>query len=223
MAPIKKEKGSAVVKKEQASAATFAAKRAQELALTIKWRNATTSANLAIHAAAHAKVAAEAADAAAKAAIVALRKHRIGDFAGRLNTADLNFLQPLINNSQSSMFGCTSMAIKVNALNEYKKFILLKAVDNDLFGTKLLPSPMIDEIWKLHIHETLAYLSMNKALFPREEGDAEQKMIHHTSSDHSDFASHSLYKTRTRSSYRNYFGDFDSMAETIWSYEKGYF
>lgn len=60
-------------------------------------------------------------------------------------------------------------------LSEYKKFLIIKCVNEDYDASKYSPSPIVDTMWHLHILDTKKYLEAMNILF-----DGNKKFfIHH--------------------------------------------
>jgi hypothetical protein len=222
-------KGTSIAKKNQAPEKNSAAQKK----ITDKAKlTALSSAFLSAKAAAKSAAAvAESTAAAADLAATALRKHRIGVFTERLDEFDL---RPSSSNLKTRVHtlvnsACTSEdeCVGCFALEQYEKFILLKAVNADHYATILSPSPMIDNIWRLHVLDTRSYLVMNQALFPRELGDEEQKFIHRDPNGGNDIAAHAVRIASTKREYEAYFGalgDHDSLKRLalngkIWNFK----
>ena len=49
-------------------------------------------------------------------------------------------------------------------LDDYKKFLALKAAQSDFYAALLSPSPQVDELWHAHILDTLAYKEACEAM-----------------------------------------------------------
>ncbi|EGG23760.1 hypothetical protein DFA_05895 [Cavenderia fasciculata] len=99
-------------------------------------------------------------------------------------------------------------------VKEYLKFITLKVLDQDWDATKLSPSPLIDQMWHIHILETKSYQDMcNK--FGR--------MIHHRASIKEQEDDDPLLQQEKRNRYRRtlelyekYYHTFQDNTSTIW-------
>lgn len=62
-----------------------------------------------------------------------------------------------------------------NVLEEYKKFLIIKAVARDFNATKCSPSFVVDEMWHLHVLDSKRYFDAMRILF---DGDKDA-FIHH--------------------------------------------
>jgi hypothetical protein len=205
MAPAKKSKGSAAAKKEQAPVATSAA--AKKAARIAKLEANATKARKAV----------EAAQAASDAAVADLKYLKTEDFVDALSSVDFSSLESrcssiIILPSGGPIFNYTI----VDVIDEYKRFIYLKAVTDDMDANKLSPSPLIDQVWHLHLLDTQSYMAMNQTLFPQ-EGNEEQKMIHHDPLGGDDVYARAIRIESTLKECVDYFGKLDGARKLIWN------
>ena len=98
-------------------------------------------------------------------------------------------------------------------VEEYLKFLILKARKKDLNATKLSPSGEVDAIWHCHLLDTRDYMKTCSYLLPR------SAMIHHNPDGGDDAAAQARRLSRTRKYYREIFGYRSS--PDFWSEEVG--
>ena len=85
-------------------------------------------------------------------------------------------------------------------VEEYLKFILLKAKRGDVNATLLSPSGEVDAIWHCHLLDTRDYMSTCTYLLPH------SGMIHHDPDGGDDAAAQGQRLSTTRAYYREIFG-----------------
>jgi len=75
-----------------------------------------------------------------------------------------------------------SPSYAIEAVREYQRFMELKVVLEDIEGKRLSPSPIIDEIWHMHLLNTQEYQADVKALFLALHKYTGQMFLHHSTS-----------------------------------------
>ena len=85
-------------------------------------------------------------------------------------------------------------------LEDYKKFLALKAAESDFYAALLSPSPQVDEVWHAHILDTLAYKEACEAML------GAGGFIHHDPRGGRDAAARRTRLRRTLSLYEVAFG-----------------
>lgn len=90
-------------------------------------------------------------------------------------------------------------------VEELKKFIALKAIEQDVYDTKLSASQTIDELWQLLISFTRSYPLLCNAILPEEQ---DVRMLHYKPLLNSPAEKTNSEKryTATYAAYREYYG-----------------
>jgi hypothetical protein len=223
LAPTSKSKD-LVLRAEEAAAADAKAVLGAKAAAAV----ALQAAECAKAAASVALQAAESAKTAALFAAAAKKEHQISVYEERLDALDLSAspLKASVHEyiSGISIAAFSGICVPCAALEEYERFIILKAINCDWLDTKLSSSPIVDEIWKLHLIDSHSYLAMNRALFPREEFEGEQKFLHRNSSGGDDFAARAVRIASTKRESEQCFElgklDADRLTKCIWNFEE---
>ena len=85
-------------------------------------------------------------------------------------------------------------------MQDFKRFLALKAAHKDFYAALLSPSPRIDEVWHALILDTLLYKEACEAML------GEGEFIHHNPRGMADAAARDARLRRTLSSYKDAFG-----------------
>jgi len=85
-------------------------------------------------------------------------------------------------------------------LDDYKKFLALKAAHSDFYASLLSPSPRLDELWHAHILDTLAYKEACEAML------GAGGFIHHDPRGGRDAVARETRRRRTLSLFQSAFG-----------------
>ena len=75
----------------------------------------------------------------------------VARFVNALDTVDLTDLQ-------------AETGASPDVLEDYKRFLALKAQQQDFYAALLSPSPQLDELWHAHILDTLSYKETCEAM-----------------------------------------------------------
>ena len=84
---------------------------------------------------------------------------------------------------------------------DYRKFLALKAANQDFYASLLSPSPRIDELWHTHILDTLSYKEACESML------GAGGFIHHDPRGGRDVAARNRRLNRTLSLFREAFGN----------------